>query len=367
MKHKIITATVLSLLIACGQGKTDDKKAQLDKLRKDRDALNEQIAKLETELDATDSTALLRIKKVEITPVVLTTFRDYIDIQGRIDADENVSLSPEMGGMVTRINVKPGDEVSKGQVLAETDNKVIVQGIAELQNGLDLATTMYNKQKNLWDQKIGTELQYLQAKNQKESLEKKMATLQQQLEMTKLKSPINGTVDAVDIKVGQMSAPGFQAIRVVNFENLKVKGEVSEGFAGRVKKGDVVEIYFPDMSDSLTAKVDFAAKVISPLTRTFTVQVNLDNKKDYHPNMVAVMKIVDYQKDKSIVVPVGTIQHAEEGDYVFIEKDGKATKVKVKVGHIYNGWAEILEGLNEGDHLITKGYQELNEGEKIKV
>jgi len=237
MKKNLFIIGMTLLFAACGTTTDTNKmKADLDKLKKERDALNVKITALETELEKTDSTEMQKIRKVEIVPIALTTFKDYIEIQGKIDADENVSLSPEMGGMVTKINVKVGDEVSKGQVLAETDNKVLVQGIAELQNGLDLATTMYNKQKSLWDQKIGTEVQYLGAKNQKESLEKKMQTMQQQLDMSRLKSPINGTVDAVDIKVGQMAAPGFQAIRVVNFDNLKVKGEVSEGFAASVHK-----------------------------------------------------------------------------------------------------------------------------------
>ena len=367
MKKNLFIIGMTLLFAACGTTTDTNKmKADLDKLKKERDALNVKITALETELEKTDSTEMQKIRKVEIVPIALTTFKDYIEIQGKIDADENVSLSPEMGGMVTKINVKVGDEVSKGQVLAETDNKVLVQGIAELQNGLDLATTMYNKQKSLWDQKIGTEVQYLGAKNQKESLEKKMQTMQQQLDMSRLKSPINGTVDAVDIKVGQMAAPGFQAIRVVNFDNLKVKGEVSEGFAASVHKGDVVEVSFPDMNDSIVGKIDFAAKVISPLTRTFTAQVNLDNKKDYHPNMIAIMKIVSYAKEKSIVIPVGLIQKAEEGDYVFVSVNNKAEKVKVKVGRVYNAKAEIIDGLKEGDQLITKGYQELNEGEKIK-
>ena len=362
--RKIFAISLGVIFTSCG-GEVD-KKAQLDQLKKDREALNEQIIKLETELSKTDTTADERLRKIEWSAIKLTTFKEYVDIQGRIDADENVSLSPEMGGLITKINVKTGDEVSKGQILAETDNKVIVQGIAELQNALDLATTLFDKQKNLWDQKIGTELQFLAAKNQKESLEKKMMTLQQQLDMTRIKSPINGTIDAVDVKVGQMSAPGFQAIRVVNFDNLKVKGEVSEGFSGKVKKGDVVEVFFPDMHDSLTAKIDFASKVISPLTRTFTVQVNLDGKKDYHPNMVAVMKIVDYMKEHATVIPVNLIRTTDDGEFVFIEENNLVRKVKVKSGRIYNGNAEITEGLKEGDHLITKGYQELNEGEKIK-
>src|SRR5688572_22850434 len=166
-----------------------------------------------------DSLANAKIKTVEIVPAAPQVFSSYIDVQGKVDAEENVALNAEMPGTVAKINVRLGDAVGAGQVLAELDSKVIQQGIAELQGGLELATTMFEKQKNLWDQKIGTEMQYLQAKNQKESLEKKMATLQEQLKMSKIISPISGIVDAIDIKVGQATMPGMPAIRVVNMNS----------------------------------------------------------------------------------------------------------------------------------------------------
>jgi len=313
-----------------------------------------------------DSSKNEKIKMVEVMPVAPTLFNSYIDIQGRVDADENVAVNAEMAGTVSKINVHLGDEVAIGQVLAELDAKVIQQGIVELQTALDLATTMYNKQKNLWDEKIGTEVQYLSAKNQKESLEKKMATLQQQLEMTKIKSPIKGIVDAIDIKLGQATMPGLSAIRIVNMCSLKVKGEVAESYMAKVKKGNDVEIIYPDMQDSMRAKISYAAKMISPLNRTFTITIDLDCVKDLHPNMIAILKIVDYSNPKAFVVPVNAIQKAEEGDFVFIAQNNKAKKVRVKTGRIYRGNAEIIDGLKEGDRFISKGYQELNEGEDVK-
>jgi RND family efflux transporter MFP subunit len=367
MKTKlfILPFFALGLLFSCHPAA--DPKAELITLKKQRDELNTKIAAIETALAKSDTTLKSKIQVVSAEPVVLRTFRNYVEIQGRIDADENISLSPQMPGAITRILVKVGDEVVQNQLLAEIDSKVIVQGIAELQNAQELANTMYDKQKNLWDQKIGTEVQYLAAKNQKESLEKKMASLQQQLELSHIKSPINGTVDAVDIRLGQMAAPGMQAFRVVNFDNLKVKGEVSEAFAGKVKKGDVVNIRLPDLNDSISGIIDFAAKVINPMSRTFTVQVNLDCcNKNYHPNMIAILKIVDYVNPKAIVVPVNTIQHAEEGDFVIIAENKKAKKVKVKTGRSYNGNVEITEGLKAGDEVILKGFQELNEGQDVQ-
>ena len=363
MKKIFFTVTIFSLLAACT---SSDKTAQLEKLRKDRDGLNEKIAKLEDELSKTDTTKSDKTKVVECVTLLPKTFNNYIDVQGKVDADENVSVNAEMAGTVSKINVNVGDEVKKDQVLAELDSKVFAEQVSEIQNSLELAKTMYEKQKSLWEQKIGTEVQFLQVKNQKESLEKRFATLQQQVEMSKIKSPINGIVDAVDIKLGQATMPGLSAIRVVNLCSLKVKGEVSESYLSKVKKGNDVEIILPDMNDTLKTKISYAAKVISPLNRTFTVTVNLDCVRDYHPNMIAILKIVDYTNSKAFVVPVSTIQKTDNGDFVFISENKKAKKARVKTGKIYNGNAEIIDGLKEGDKLITKGFQELNEGEEIK-
>lgn len=343
MKKIFLAGSIISILTSCG-GSGETKSGS----------------------ESNDSTSNDKTKTVELLSLSPQVFNNFIDIQGKVDADENVTVNAEMPGTVAKVNVQLGDAVSTGQVLAELDSKVIQQGIAELQNALDLANTMFEKQKNLWEQKIGTELQFLSAKNQKESLEKKMATMIEQLKMSKIISPINGIVDAVDIKLGQATMPGLPAIRVINMNSLKVRGEVSESYLARVKSGNEVIIIFPDMSDTVKTKISYAAKVISPLNRTFTATVNLDGKKEYHPNQIAIMKIIDYTNPKAIVIPIGAVQKAEEGNFVFICEGNKAKKVKVKIGKMYNGKAEILEGLKEGDKFISKGFQELNEGELIK-
>jgi RND family efflux transporter MFP subunit len=327
-----------------------------------------------TDASGKDSTASATVssendktKTVEVISMTPQLFNSYIDIQGKVDATENVSLNAEMPGTISKINVSLGQEVSTGQVLAEMDSKALQQGMAELQSGMELANTMYEKQKNLWEQKIGTEMQFLQAKNQKESLEKKMATMQEQLRMSKIISPINGIVDAIDIKLGQATMPGMPAIRVVNMSSLEVKGEVAESYLAKVKNGNDVVVILPDLQDTIKTKISYAAKVISPLNRTFTVTTKLEGKHDYHPNQIAIIKIIDYANPKAFVVPMNSIQRAQEGDFVFISENNKAKKTKVKVGRTYNGKAEILEGLKEGDKFISKGFQELNEGETIKM
>ncbi len=366
LKNSILILALTIMVTACGGGA--DKKAQLEKLKKEKSALDTKIATLEEEIAKTDTTKKDKDIEVMAAPINLTTFKSYIEVQGRVDADESVYLSTEMPGTITKINVKVGDHVSKDQVLAETDARPTIQQISDLETNLELAKQAYSRQENLWNQKIGTEMQYLQAKTNKESLEKKLAALQQQLKMTKIISPIEGTVDAVDIKLGQMVAPGLSAVTVVNFSSLKVKADVAETYSSRIKNGDDVLILFPDMKDSVTSKVHYASRAIKPLTRTFGVEILLDNKKEYHPNTVARLRINDYQSPKpEVVVPVKYIQKGAEESFVMVAEGGKASKKTVKIGREYSGMAEITEGLKEGDMIITDGYDLVNEGTPIKA
>lgn len=363
MKKYIIFSLLTALMISCS---APDKKAELDKLKKQQEQLATQIEALEKELAATDTTAK-KINLVEVTPVTPVIFETYINVQGKIDADENVALSSEIPGTITKINVKPGDDVTKGQVLAETDSRAMQQNIATMQTNLDLVTQLFEKQKSLWDQKIGTEVQYLQTKTQKESLEKQIAAAQEQIRMSKIISPIDGTIDAVDIKLGQAVMPGLPSIRVVNFSNLKVKADLAEAYASRVKKGDAVKIYFPDMNDSIVSKINYSARAINAMNRTFGVEVLLDNKKDYHPNMVTRLMINDYVSPAPVVViPVKVIQTGIDNEkFVYVADGDKVAKRIIKTGREYDGRIEITEGLKASDPLITAGFETINEGDNI--
>ena len=363
MKNKFLYLALTVFVFSCS---APDNKAQLEKLRSERSEIDSKIAELEAELKKTDTLGEAKKTDVVVMPVELRPFKTYIEVQGKVDADENVAISTEMPGTITRIHVKVGQEVSKGQVLAETDARAVQQQVADLQNSLQLATQVYEKQKNLWDQKIGTELQFLQAKNNKESLENKIATVNEQVRMSKIISPINGTVDNINIKIGQSVAPGMPAINVINFSNLKVKADVAESYTSRIKTGNEVLVLFPDMKDSIVSKVHYASRGINALTRTFNVEVALDNKKEYHPNMVARLKINDYQSPKpQVVVPVKFIQKGTNESYVMVVENGVAVKKVVRINHEYAGLAEISEGLKQGDLLITEGYDLVNEGDKV--
>lgn len=371
MKKALLFITAISFLIACGNKENSDKKqAKLEELKKQQAELAIKIKNLEAEIAAEGKTAdNTKYKNVVLTEASTRSFAHYLDIQGKIDAEENITISAKMPATVTRILVKAGKQVKTGELLAELDNSTIVAGIEELKTGMQLANTLYEKQKALWDQKIGTEVQYLQAKSQKESLDKKLASLYEQLEMTKIKSPINGTIDEVILRIGQTTAPGAPGIRIVNMGTLKAKAEVAEAYAGRIKEGNYVKIFFSDSKKEILAKVTYCGKVINAMNRSFTVEANLEGNQDLHPNMLAILKIADYRNDSAIVVPINTVQNSEEGQYVMVAKQNGnkliAERRVVKQGLSYNGNAEILSGLNVGDKVITTGYQDLNQGDAI--
>lgn len=365
MKKIFFIPGLALIMIACNSG--IDKKTELENLKKQESELKSKIAILEAELNEGKDSIPSGIS-VSVVSLKSEIFKNYIDIQGRVDADENIGVSTEMPGTITKINVNVGDNVHKGDILAETDARVINQSIADLQVNTDLVNLIYEKQKNLWEQKIGTEVQLLQAKTNKESMEKKMALLQQQLIMTKIISPINGTVDAVDIKVGQLAAPGMPAIRVINFSNLKVKAEVAESYASKIKKGTEVIVRFPDTQDSVITEVNFVSRAISNNTRSFSVEVLLDESKEYHPNMVAKLNINDYKSSQPvIVISVKAIQKDEtNAPFVYVAEGNIAKKRIITIGKEYKGKAEITNGLIDGDKLITAGYDVLNEGDMIQ-
>ncbi len=370
MKTILNIAFVALILVACGGNSTlDQKKKELEKLKQEEKTVQGKIKALEAEIAKLDTSKKIdEDLEIAVMPVKSELFKTFIEIQGRVDADENVSLSTQMPGVITRINVKPGDQVSKGQVLAETDINALMQQISDLETNLSLAKQAFTKQQNLWKQNIGTEMQFLQAKTTKESLEKKMSAMEEQVRMSKIISPISGTVDAVNIKIAQMVAPGMAAINVVNFNNLKVKADLAETYSSRVKSGNTVQIYFPDINDSITAKINYAARAINPMTRTFAVEVILPAGSKFHPNMVAKLKINDYQSAKPVItVPVKFIQKDNNESFVLVEENNVAVKKTVTILKEYNGIAELSSGLNEGDKVITEGYDLINAGDKIKV
>jgi len=355
------------LLSACGS-KSLDKTAQLAALKDQKAKIEAEIAALEKEIGATGN--VQRVKTVGLTELSTGIFRHYIDLQGKVDAEENVPVTAKMPGTLTSILVKNGDAVKKGQLLAVIDDGVMLKQLAELENQLKTADDIYNRQKSLWDQKIGTEVQFIQAKAQKEGLERSIATLKESWGQTRIYSPISGTVDLVILKTGQAISPGMPLCNIVNLGRLKVVGEVTEAYVSKVRKGDPVVVFFPDLNREITTKISYVSNTINPNTRTFTAECSLPAEQAYRANMVAVMKIIDYQNPKAIVVPVNFIQTAEDGEFVMLadktgDKQAVARKAPVKQGYNYSGMVEITSGLKSGDFAISTGFQDVNNGETV--
>jgi RND family efflux transporter MFP subunit len=369
--------TILSLALAvsftaCNKD-GGNKEEQLAKLKNEQADLNTKIAKLEEELKAEGKGGVIEQKAVPVSVVAIKPeqFKHFLEVQGKVDFEQNVMVSAKVPGVLTSVRVNRGDRVSKGQILATIDASVLDQSIMELRSSLDLAKTVYQKQKNLWDQKIGTEIQFLTAKNNKESLENKLATLQQQRDQYNIKAPISGTVDEVNPKAGEAVAPGVGVIRVVNPSGTKIVAEVSESYASKIRKGDEAMVFFPDMNKEMPATVRVVSTAINPNSRAFTIELGLKNASELNlnPNMIAVVKINDYSKENAIVVPVNVIQKDESSNFVYVaSKEGKgevARRKKITTGMVYKDKAEVVQGVSANDKIITAGYQDLNEGQPI--
>jgi membrane fusion protein (multidrug efflux system) len=366
MKHLHLNAYVYMLLIttvmySC---KSKDPQAELQSLKAEKTAIELRIAVLERKLGK-DSSRAIEVSATEIKP---EAFKTYIDVQGRVEAEESVSLSSEIPGMVTQIYVRAGDAVKAGQVLAETDSRIIHQQISDLEINLDLAKQVFEKQSKLWNEQIGTELQFLQAKTTKESLEKKIETLKQQLTMTKIISPISGIVDAVNVKIGQAIVPGIPAINVVNLNHLKMVAELAESYTGKVKKGQAVQAFFPDQNLNLESSVHYASKIINPMSRTFQVTAFLNSTADVSPNAVVKLQINDYTSSpECLSISEKFIQKSGNECYVWVAENLKAQKKTVRLGRNYRGRSEILSGIKPGDLIITQGFDLVKSNDPLSV
>ncbi len=375
MKNIIVISVVASLLWACGgaaSGDLEARKKKLDKYKIQLQELELKIAELEKEIALIDTTGSIGLKArlVKVDTLKGTQFVHYIDIQGTIDSDENIMVSPEMPGIITAIHVKEGDRVSRGTLLANMDASALSNTLEEVKTSLALATTAYEKQKRLWDQNIGSEIQYLQAKTQKESLENRVKTIEAQIAMTRIKSPIAGTVDAVNVKIGEMANPGMSGIRVVNLDKVKVKAMVSDNYIANIRKGDDVIIELPDIGKVITSKISFVGQVINQQNRSFAIEVKLDNKeKMLRPNMIAKLKINDQKLEDVLVVSSNLIQRAGKQRFIMVavNENGKyyARKREIDTGSEYDGKTVITSGLSKGDLIIVSGQNEVVDGQPL--
>lgn len=359
-------------VVACGKPSASDKASRLEELKKQQAELSNEIKALEEELMAKGEIPASG-KLVVATTMEAAPFQTFLEVQGRVDARESVEVFAEMPGVIRTINVKAGQQVTKGTVLAEMENSMLRQTIEQTKTQYELTKTLFEKQKTLWDQKIGTEVQYLQAKAQKEALEKSLGALQAQLNMTRITAPVSGTVDEVNARLGQAVSPNPMqpTFKIVNYNDMRVVADLAESNIAKVNLGDDVKLYFKDYDREETAKLTHVAKSINLINRTFRVEANLNaTGKTYNPNMVVVMRINDYSVDSALTVPINIIQRSEQGSFLMVaEKKGKqmmARKRYVTVGRTYASQAQIIDGLQAGDQVITVGYNDLNDGQEIR-
>lgn len=371
----IITILCACLLIACQQTKEEKLDNALVKLRNAQKKLA--LQKREVELLAKEVQKLggknLAVENlftiITTTQTVRKDFQQYIDFQGKVVADQSVMVSPESGGLARQVIIEEGQFVKKGQVIAYLDNQMLKDNIQELNSALELANQVYERQKNLWDQKIGTELQFLQAKNTKENIEKKIKTMQNQAGKSVVYAPISGVVDMVLVKTGEMSAPGMPIAKITNLATIKVEAEISENYIGKFKRGDLILLRFPSINKEQTARITNITQFINPGNRTFKVQAEIEN--DYNnnivPNMVAVVSLKEKNNTNAIVVPTRLIQQAAEGEFIMIvDNQNVAKKVNIQSGATHNGETEIISGLLGTETLIDAGYHDVIDGDKVK-
>jgi len=370
-RYSLLAAALF--LASCGGGDKDPN-AELAKLKAEQAATQAKIADLEAKTGAAKTADANSAVPVSVIKVATQNFAGYLEVQGRVDFDQNATVGARAAGTLTSVRVQRGDRVRKGQILATVDASVLDANIAELRTRLDLAKTIYEKQASLWKQQIGTEVQYLQAKNNYEALQRNLGSLNQQKSLYNVVAPYAGAVDNVLPKLGETVSPGAPVVQLNSGQGGKVLADVSEAYAGSIKAGDKALVTLPDMgAEEIESTVRTVSRTISATSRTFTVELRLPSNvaARLRPNMVATVRIKNYGNASATVLPVDLIQHDEENAYVLVVNNngGKAVAAKrvIKTGQTYNGKQEVLSGLKSGDEVISAGYQNLNEGQTIKV
>lgn len=382
-------------LASCGNKGGDNsvagKKAELEKLKKEQAANDDKIKSLEKEIAKLDTSAVKEdvAKLVGTEPVALQNFSHYIDLQGRVEAEDISYISPRLGGgQVRAVYVKRGDYVKKGQLLLKLDDAIVKQQVAAskqstetIKTQLTLAKDVYNRRNNLWKQGIGTEIELITARTNVESLEKQLAAAnenikvqQEQQSGANVYSDVDGIADEVNVRVGEMFT-GFSGnlpqIKIVNTSNLKVVTDIPENYSGKVRQGSTLIVNLPDVNKTFNSTVNISGKVIDPNSRSFRVEGKLPKDAAIRPNQIAQVKILDYNAPSAIAVPVNTVATDEKGKYVYVavNEGGKmvARKKQIVVGELYGDKIEVKSGLAAGDQLINDGYQNIYDGQLLKT
>lgn len=381
MKPYLLLLAIPLFLAACGgsepqvDGNPKDlegKKDQLQKKLQEYQKLQEEIAQLEAEIQILEPAA---VKTALVTTSTLQRkdFKHFVEVQGSVQSDNVVNVSSETGGRILDLKVVEGQNVSKGQLIAKLDLEAIDKQIAELETSLQLAVEVYERQKRLWEQNIGSEIQYLQAKNNKERLEKGLETLKFQRNKSNIYAPISGVVERVVLKTGEIAGPGTPICMILNTSQVKVVAAVPEAYVKNVRKGDQVIVSFPALNTEKQARITLVGSTINSANRTFVIEMDLPNGGgDLKPNLLATVLINDHTEKNAVVVPLELVQQEIGGkDFVFVKSssaDGdRAQKVYVELGQSYKGEIIITSGLKGGEELILDGARSLTDQEPVEI
>lgn len=383
---KILTLIIIALLIvSCAdkkqlsvdeliaQGNVKALKTKRDEIKLLQQENAASIQKIETELakHQTDS----KYPLVTTFKVETVDFNHYLEIQGNVVTKQNIVVYPEFSGTLIKVLVKEGQHVSKGQVLARIDDGGMSQQLAQVEAQATLAKTTYERQKRLWNQKIGSEMEYLQAETTYKAQQNAVDQLKKQLAKTTVRAPFSGIIDDVFTEQGTVVSPGqSQLLRIVNLNNMYIEAEIPENNLLSIKKGKSVEVYFPVLDKTVHTKVRQVGNYINPSNRSFKIEIGLPNKDgEIKPNLTSKLKINDYSKENAILIPQSIINENAIGEqYVYIVTDkkdtkGKAEKVIIETGKTQGGIIEVLSGLEYGSEVIEEGARNVNEGQTVKI
>ena len=386
MKNILPLLMITFLFASCGNG----NKQSVDDVIESNNL--ESIRKKKSELVSEQNLIKQEIKKLDIviaqldegkkTPLITTfelqesDFKHFLELQGNVTTKNLLMIYPEYSGVLTNVYVKEGQKVRKGEVLAKIDDGGLSQQLAQLKIQAELAKTTFERQQRLWDQKIGSEMQYLQAKSNYESQNQAIAQLEQQVAKTVVRAPFSGTIDDVLTEQGSVVMPGqSQLMRIVNLDNMYIETDVPEKYIANITRNKKVEVEFPILGKKIDSKVRQVGDFINPNNRTFKVEISIPNKeKSIKPNLTAKLKINDYSNKNALLIPQGIISENASGEqyiYVIKEKVGddeaKAKKIVIETGLTQGDYIEVTKGLEAGDEIIMEGARSVNDGQKVKI
>ena len=385
MKKIFVTLLITGFLISCGGDKKNStnsliEKGTLEQLRAKRTELVAQTEVLRKELELIDKAIGEKDTNEKLTLITTfaakdTLFNHYIELQATVQTKENLMLNAEYGGILQQLFVKEGQKVAKGQTLGSIDDGGLSSQLAQMETQAALAKTTFERQQNLWNQKIGSEIQYLQAKTNYNAQVKALGQMRAQIAKTVIRAPFSGTIDEIVSERGSVVGPGTPILRIVSLGNMYLEAEVPEKNIGTIKKGSDVIVNFPVLGETLTTKVTQVSNYINPENRSFNIQIAVPNKNgNIKPNLSSKIQIKDYSNPKAITVPTSIISENADGEqYLYIaqnpDKDGSAIakRVVIKVGLSQGELIEIIDGIKDGDLIIAEGARSVKDGQKVAI